>query len=147
MPNGGAGRNPPNSVQVVTGQRLPAARAALRRTPLWLGRSFHGRRLASVVVGREGQQSQKVSGENLPAVGCVRFARFDYGSFAVWEFRDRPFWDPNSPPAGKLVLTGGDLMLARDGLGLDIRPTGAKFAARPRATALALAKALRPVDG
>ena len=147
VPKGGAGRNPPNSLVIVTGQRLPAARAALGRTPLWLGRSFHGQRLASVVVGREGQQSQNVSGHPLPPVGFVRFARFDYGSFAVWEFgRDRPSWYLHGPPAGKLVLSGGDVMFARDGIGVDIRPTGAKFQL-DRATALALAKAMRPVDG
>ena len=147
VPKGGAGRNPPNSLVIVTGQRLPAARAALGRTPLWLGRSFHGQRLASVVVGREGQQSQNVSGHPLPPVGFVRFARFDYGSFAVWEFgRDRPSWYLHGPPAGKLVLSGGDVMFARDGIAVDIRPTGAKFQL-DRATALALAKALRPVDG
>jgi hypothetical protein len=147
VPKGGAGRNPPNPVMTVTGQRLPAARAALGRTPLWLGRSFHGQRLAAVVVGRQGQQAQRVSGQRLPAVGFVPFVRFDYGRFAVWEFgRDRPMWYLHSPSAGKLVVTGSDVMFERDGIGVDIRPSGAKFRL-DRATALALVKALRPVDG
>jgi hypothetical protein len=146
VPEGGAGRNPPNPLVIVTGQRLPAARSALGRTPLWLGRSFHGHRLVSIVVGREGQQSQNVKGQALPPVGFVPFARFDYGSFAMWEFGSkRPWWYLTGPPAGKLLLAG-DLFFARDGVSVDVRPTGAKFQL-DRATALAMARAMQQVDG
>jgi len=147
VPDGGVGFNPPNPVVVVTGQRLPAARAALGRTPLWLGRSFHGHRLVSVVVGREGAAGQNRLGMPLKPFGFARFARFDYGSFAIKEFgRDRPWWSLSDPPAGKAVFSRGQVTLARDGVQADITPTGAKFSI-DRATALALAKALRPVDG
>src|SRR2546421_5079418 len=87
VPEGGAGRNPPSPATNVTGQRLPAARAALGATPLWLGRSFRGHRLVSVVAGTEGQQAP--AGKVLRR---ARFARFDYGGFAVKEFgEDRPW--------------------------------------------------------
>jgi hypothetical protein len=142
VPDGGAGRNPPNPLIAVTGQRLPAARAALGRTPLWLGRSFHGQRLRSVVVGRDGTVAQGLSGKMLrPA----RFARFDYGSFAVKEFgQDRPWWYEQDPIPGTIVLPGSMLALARDGVLVIVTPTGSKFRV-DRKTARALAQALRPV--
>jgi hypothetical protein len=141
VPNGGAGRNPPSPLIAVTGQRLAAARAALGTTPLWLGRSFRGQRLRSVVVGREGMVAQGLTGRMLrPA----RFARFDYGSFAVKEFgQDRPWWYEQDPPPDTIVLTGSMLAFARDGVLVTVAPTGAKFRL-DRKTALALAKALRP---
>ena len=140
VPKGGAGRNPPNPATNVTGQRLPAARAALGTTPLWLGRSFRGHRLLSVVVGTDGQQAP--AGKVLRR---ARFARFDYGSFAVKEFgEDRPWWQAEDPAPGTMVLAAGSATLARDGVLVTFDPAGAKFQV-DRATALALAKALRPV--
>lgn len=144
VPNGGAGRNPPSSLIGITGHRLPAARAALGTTPLWLGRSFRGHRLRSVVAGRDGIVAQGLTGKMLrPA----RFARFDYGSFAVKEFgQDRPWWYQEDPTTGTIVLTRSLLTFARDGVLVTVAPTGAKFRL-DRPTALALAKALRPVSG
>ena len=140
VPEGGAGRNPPSPATNVTGQRLPAARAALGTTPLWLGRSFRGHRLVSVVVGPEGQQAP--AGRVLRR---ARLARFDYGSFAVKEFgEDRPWWQAEDPAPGTMVLAAGSATLVRDGVLVTFDPAGAKFQV-DRATALALAQALRPV--
>lgn len=139
VPKGGSGPNPPSLVTNVTGQHLEAARDALSTTPLWLGRSFRGHRLQSVVVGTDAVQWP--TGKPLhPA----RFARFDYGSFAIKEFgRDRPFWQVEDPASGTMIF-GGIPALARDGVLVTFNPTGAKFRI-DRATALALTKALRPV--
>ena len=71
VPNGGADRNPPSTPTVVTGRGLPAARAALGKTPLWLGRSFQGRRLRSVVVGRDGEVTPEDARANA-AAGALR---------------------------------------------------------------------------
>ena len=141
VPDGGAGLNPPSPVTTITGQRIAAARAALGMTPLWLGRSFRGHRLASVVAGIDAEQTSK------RPVRPARFARFDYGSFTLKEFgTDRPFWNEQSPAAGKIVVGGGPATFARDGLLLEVEPTSPKF--RPdRKTALALFRALRPVPG
>jgi hypothetical protein len=139
VPNGGAERNPPNVATNVTGQRLSAARAALGTTPLWLGRSFRGHRFASVVVGIEGEE-----GADGTVLRPARFARFDYGSFAIKEFgQDRPIWQEEDPAPGTMVL-GGRAMLVRYGVLVTFNPTGATFRI-DRATALALARALRPV--
>jgi hypothetical protein len=143
VPDGGAGRNSPNPLIAITGRGLAAAQAALGRTPLWLGRSFRGERLRSVVAGRDGMAS--LTGRMLrPA----RFARFDYGSFTVKEFgQDRPWWDRQDPAVGTMVVDGrGPAALARDGVLVTFTPTGATFRL-DRATALALARALRPVPG
>ena len=144
VPNGGADRNPPSTPTVVTGHGLPAARAALGNTPLWLGRSFQGRRLRSVVAGRDGEVTQKMPGRMLlPA----RFARFDYGSFSVKEFgQDRPPWYLEDPPAGKVVIADSRIAFARDGSLVLIEAAGPKFQL-DRAAALTVAKALRPIDG
>jgi hypothetical protein len=140
VPKGGPGRNPPSSVTNVTGQHLEAARDALGTTPLWLGRSFRGHRLQSVVAGTDAVQWP--TGRLLhPA----RFARFDYGSFAIKEFgRDRPFWQVEDPASGTMVLAGGIPTLVRNGVLVTVNPSGAKFRL-DRADALAFAKALRPV--
>ena len=77
----------------------------------------------------------------------ARFARFDYGSFAVKEFgQDRPWWYQQDPPPDTLVLPGAMLAFARDGVLVTVTPTGAKFRI-DRKTALALARAFRPVPG
>lgn len=139
VPNGGAGLNDPSTATTITGQRLPAARAALGAAPLWLGRSFRGHKLASVVVGTEGEQSK--TGRTLrPA----RFARFDYGSFALKEFGgDRPFWREQDPAAGTIVVGGSSATFARDGFLINVYSTGPKVRI-DNETALALFKALRP---
>jgi hypothetical protein len=143
VPKGGAGRNPPSPATRITGQGLDAARAALGKTPLWLGRSFGGHRLESVVVGTESEQAPTPGRMLLPA----RFARFDYGAFSLKEFgRDRPFWHEQDPEDGTIVVGGESAVLARDGLLLSCDPAGAKFRIDP-AKALALARALRPVPG
>ena len=142
VPKHGFWRNPPSSATSITGQRLPAARKALGTTPLWLGRSFQGHRLESVVVGVESEQAPK-TGRLRP----TRFARFDYGAFSVQEFsHDRPFWREEEPAEGSLVFGRYQMVLARDGVLLSILPTGGAFRI-DRARALALAKALRPVPG
>jgi hypothetical protein len=139
VPKQGAWRNPPSPATSVTGQRLAAARKALGATPLWLGRSFQGHRLESVVVGVESEQA--------PKMGLVRpttFARFGYGAFAVQEFgQDRPFWREEEPGDGVVVFGGGQAVLARDGVLVSITPTGPSFRI-DQANALALARALRP---
>jgi hypothetical protein len=142
VPDGGAGRNPPNPLIAVTGQRLPAARAALGRTPLWLGRSFHGQRLRSVVVGRDGTVAQGLSGKNASA-GSVRALRL------------RQLPGEGVRPGSAVVVRAGStsrhdrpsasmLALARDGVLVIVTPTGSKFRV-DRKTARALAQALRPV--
>jgi hypothetical protein len=144
VPDGGADRNPPSSLNVVTGHGLRAARKALGKTPLWLGRAFQGRRLRSVVVGREGEATQRMPGLMLlPA----HFARFDYGRFSVKEFgQDRPPWYLEDPAAGTVLVADSRITFARDGILVSVEPAGPKFRL-DRATALALAEALRPVDG
>jgi hypothetical protein len=142
VPDGGAGRNAPSEATFVTGQGLPAARAALGTTPLWLGRSFRGHRLVSVVTGKVGIESQ-FSGRMLrPA----RFARFDYGSFSIQEFgEDRPAYYEHDPLPGTVVVGTGPLAFARDGVLVTVVVNGPKFDLDPR-TALALVRALRPVE-
>jgi hypothetical protein len=128
VPRQGGWRNPPSAVAIVTGQRLPAARKALGTTPLWLGRSFEGHRLASVVVGVESLRAPKTG-----LLRPTRFARFDYGAFAVHEYeQDRPFANGQEPTNGR----DGLLVIAE----LQPLPIGTS-------AALALAKALRPVPG
>jgi hypothetical protein len=141
VPDGGAGRNTPNPLVVVTGRRLDAAFAALGKTPLWLGRSFDGHRLTSVVTGRDGAVANGQTGRMLrPA----RFARFDYGSFSLKEFgQDRPWWYEQDPPAGKVVLTSS-FAFARDGVLVTVTVNGPKVRL-DRAKALELVRALRPV--
>lgn len=138
VPDGGAGRNSPNALIGITGRGLAAARTALGTTPLWLGRSFRGKRLRSVTAGRDGMASLK--GKMLrPA----RFARFDYGSFTIKEFgQDRPWWYQQDPAPGTLVLNPMPA-LARDGVLVTVTPTGPK-PSLDRKTALALSRALRP---
>jgi hypothetical protein len=142
VPKQGVWRNPPSPATTITGQRLPAARKALGTTPLWLGRSFRGHRLESVVVGIESEQA--------PTMGLLRptrFARFGYGAFAVQEFgHDRPFWREEEPAEGSVVFGAGQAVLVRDGVLVSVTPTGPTFRI-DRAAALALAKALRPVPG
>lgn len=102
---------------------------------------YRGHGLASVVVATEGEQAQ-IPGRTLrPA----RFARFDYGGFALKEFgRDRPFWHEQDPAAGTIVVGGGSATFARDGLLVTVAPTGPEFKIN-RESALALFRALRPV--
>lgn len=142
VPDGGAGRNPPNPLVAITGGRLDAAFAALGKSPLWLGRSFDGHRLTSVVTGRDGAVANGQAGRMLrPA----RFARFDYGSFSLKEFgQDRPWWYEQDPPAGKVVLSGTSLAFARDGVLVTLILNGSKFRL-DRAKALELVRALQPV--
>jgi hypothetical protein len=140
VPKQGMWRNPPSSATTITGQRLPAARKALGTTPLWLGRSFEGHQLQSVVTGIESEQAP-TTGRLRPA----RFARFDYGAFSIQEFgQDRPFWQEEEPLAGSVVFTRDRAVLARDGVLLAVQSTGPKFRI-DRAEALALARALRPL--
>ena len=107
---------------------------------MWLGRSFRGHHLGSVVVGTEGEQSKAARGALRPA----RFARFDYGGFALREFgSDRPFWHEQDPPDGKIVVGSGSAVFARDGLLLVVDPAGPKFRVDEN-QALALFRALRP---
>jgi hypothetical protein len=74
----------------------------------------------------------------------ARFARFDYGSFAVKEFgQDRPWWYEQDPKPGTIV-TGSMVAFARDGVLVTVTPTGAKLRL-DQETALALARAMRPV--
>jgi len=142
VPKQGVWRNPPSSATTITGQRLPAARKALGTTPLWLGRSFHGHRLESVVVGVESEQAPKMG-----LLRPTRFVRFGYGAFAVQEFgHDRPFWREEEPADGVVVFGRYQAVLARDGVLVSITPTGSSFGIE-RGTALALAKALRPAPG
>jgi hypothetical protein len=139
VPKQGMWRNPPSSATTITGQRLPAARKALGTTPLWLGRSFEGHRLQSVVTGIESEQAPK-TGRLRPA----RFARFDYGAFSIQEFgEDRPYWQEEEPLAGSVVFASDRAVLARDGVLLAVSSTGPAFKI-DRAEALALAKSLRP---
>jgi hypothetical protein len=142
IPKQGGWRDPPSTTTKITGQRLPAARKALGTTPLWLGRSFEGHGLKSVVAGVESVQA--------PRMGLLqpsRFARFDYGAFAVKEFgRDRPFWREEEPLRGSVVFVRDQAVLARDGVLVSIEPTGPAFRI-DRAKALALAHALRKVPG
>jgi hypothetical protein len=139
VPDGGAGRNTPNPLIAITGHRLAAARTALGTTPLWLGRSFRGERLRSVVAGRDG-----MAGKTGKMLRPARFARFDYGSFAVKEFgQDRPWWYEQDPKPG-MIATGSMVAFARGGVLVTVTPTGAKFRL-DQETALALARAIRPV--
>ena len=142
VPKHGVWRNPPSAATTITGQRIPAARKALGTTPLWLGRTFEGHRLQSVVAGIESEQA--------PNVGLLRpsrFARFDYGTFAIHEFgQDRPFWREQEPAKGSLLFSTSQVILARDGVLVNVEPVGVRFKI-DRATALALSRALRPVDG
>ena len=142
VPKQGVWRNPPSPATTITGQRLRAARKALGTTPLWLGRSFQGHRLESVVVGVESEQAPKMG-----LLRPTRFVRFGYGAFAVQEFgHDRPFWRQEEPAEGDVVFGSGQAVLARDGVLVSVTPTGPSFRI-DRANALALAKALRPVPG
>ena len=77
----------------------------------------------------------------------ARFARFVYGRFSVKEFgQDRPPWYLEDPPAGKVLIADSRIVFARDGILVLIEAAGPRFRL-DRATALAVAKALRPIDG
>jgi hypothetical protein len=140
VPDGGADLNTPSSDTQIRARGLAAARKALGTTPLWLGRSFQGHKLSSIVAGNEAERYE--SGRRLrPA----RFARFDYGSFSVQEFRHvRPFGLEG--PAEGTVFLDGRATLSRGGFLIVVQPAGPKFRL-DRERALAVAKALRPVEG
>ncbi len=141
VPKGGAPRNTPSESRSDEARGLDAARGALGTTPLWLGRSFRGSRLHRVAVGTEGALTE--AGR---LVEPARFVRFGYGSFTIEEYGShRPFWLLEGPEPGVVLLNaGGPMSLSRDGLLVVASPRGASFR-MDKATALALAKALRPL--
>ena len=139
VPESGASYNPPSPDTSVRGKGLAAARKVLGHRPLWLGRTFDGHKLTAVVVGTEAERYQ-----DRPRFNPAPFARFDYGNFSVQEFAEKRTYGQEGPPEGAAVLDSR-LMLVRNGLLIVVQPSGPKFRL-DRARALAVAKALRPVD-
>jgi hypothetical protein len=129
--------------------RLPAARKALGRPPLWLGPRFRGHALNSVTSGVYRPQTAGVSGPR-----PVRFVRFYYGGdvrkgaiISIEEFGSvRPSFEKQGPRPGSIERTGTtSARLTSSGLLLRIN-TDLRYPLT-RANAIALAKALRPLLG
>ena len=76
VPDGGASFNPPGVDTQVRAKGLAAARKALGRTPLWLGRSFRGNKLTAVVVGDEAGRYEAGRYEDGPRFNPAPFVRF-----------------------------------------------------------------------
>jgi hypothetical protein len=144
VPDGGAPRNnyPPGSgFAESTPRPVDQTKKALGRAPLWLGPSYQGHRLRSAAVGIQGQKA--ANGARLDA---VPFVSFDYGAVRLLEFAKSPDWFPDGPPQGKLLLDGNGATLRRDGvLVLAGTNPAAHTPSVELASALALAKALRPL--
>jgi hypothetical protein len=140
VPDGGADLNPPGLDDQVRTPGLDAARQAVGTTPLWLGRSFRGHKLRSVLSGDEAERYE--SGRRLRPAG---FAWFRYQGFALQEFRQpRPYGFQG--PAEGMALLDGRATLFHSGFLVIVQPSGPKLRA-DRSFAQAVAKALRPVDG
>lgn len=139
VPDGGADLNAPGDDTQIRTPGLTAAREVVGATPLWLGRSFQGHRLRSVVAGDEAELYQ--NGRRLrPA----RIAQFDYGSFSLKQSRQAP---PSGPmrlaEEGTVFMDAYRASFSRSGFYILVQ------AKRPidRSFVLAVVKALRPVDG
>ena len=131
---------------------LRKARDVLGRSPVWLGPSFQGHPLRLVQTVTEGEWA----GGRLP--GSVRAVILDYGIVMLEEFgRQRPFSE-HGPRAGRVLVTGlppvaalnrGGLLVHADLTQLANWHMDSRFAAqdaaKARAEALAVARALRPL--
>ena len=144
VPNGGVPQRSfppfPNSPEHAAKGDLRKARVALGQVPLWLGPRFGGHPLRAVEIG-----TQDAVAPNGHVLDRAKFVRFDYGAVRLQEYgRARPFGFRNGPRLGRIALTRSSAMLTRDALLVITEPFG-----RPKpidhATALRLAKALRPV--
>jgi hypothetical protein len=146
VPDGGATQNifPPVGSPITHAAPRPVNRTleVLSRTPLWLGRSYQGHRLKSVSVGSEGEAAA-----NGATLTPVPFVSFDYGVFKLKEFGKGPYDFEHGPPRGKLLVGPGTNALRRDGVLVLVSRTGpaAQTPSGSLASALALAKALRPL--
>jgi len=136
------------------------ARRVLRRTPLWLGRTFDGQPLQTITIGSEVLEAR--NGERLDA---VPFVSYSYGRFYVQEFgAAHPSWYRQGPRAGTAVVEkfGGFVRddrtftikpvasdwraaLSRNGLLVVVHSFGPEPYPLKRARVARLAHALRPV--
>jgi hypothetical protein len=131
---------------------LRKARGVLGRSPLWLGPSFQGHPLRLVQTVIEGMWA----GGRLP--GSARAVILDYGIVMLEEFgRQRPFSE-HGPRSGRVLVTGLPAVAALNRDGLLVHADLAQLAnwhmnfsfalqdaAKARAGALAVARALRPL--
>jgi hypothetical protein len=134
------------------GSSLREAREILRPRPLWLGPTFQGHPLRLVQTVTWGMRA----GRHI--VGGVKGVSFDYGIVRLEEFgTHRPF-SAQGPRPGRLVLNASPPVATLSRGGLLVRSdleqvvkwhTDARLVkrdlAKARATALAVARALRPL--
>jgi hypothetical protein len=139
VPDGGADFNPPGLDAQVRTPGLDAAREAVGTTPLWLGRSFQGHKLMSVLSGDEAERYE--SGRRLRPAG---FALFAYRGLSVQEFHEPRSLGFEGPAAGTALLDGR-ATLYRSGFLIVVQAAGPNLRA-DGSFALAVVKALRPVD-
>lgn len=139
------------------------ARSALGRTPLWLGWRFHGQRIHSITIG-----SEVIQGRNGARLSSAKFVRYDYGIVSLEEFgSQRPSWYEQGPRPGYVVLEtlnrayelgpgprvwpkvdvlgGQRAALTRGGVLAVITSPDARRYSLNRASAMSLARELRPV--
>lgn len=142
VPKGGASEiRFPSSVPVVTGQGLEAARSALSRPTLWLGKSFEGHRLQRVDIGKDGYTTRAGAAQKVPYVSL------DYGAFTIREYGRRPIWYQSGPREGTALLSPGSAAsFALDGVLVSLDSTTRAFSIDARRT-IELARALRPLPG
>jgi hypothetical protein len=142
VPKGGASEiRFPSSVPVVTGQGLEAARSALSRPTLWLGRSFAGQRLQRVDIGKDGYTTRAGAAQKVP------YVIFDYGAFTIREYGRRPISYQSGPREGTALLSpGSSASFALDGVLVIVDSTTRTFPIDARRT-IELTKALKPLPG
>lgn len=118
---------------------LAGAADLLGRPALWLGKTYRGHRLRSVVGGSQGSENARHGGAAMAPVLTL-----DYGAFRIDEYGiTRPLWLLNSPRRGTLLRSlDSSFVYGRHGIVVKVTPTGGRHPGR--SDLIALARALRP---
>jgi len=146
-----------HDIRTFRARGLAAAGHTLGFRPWWLGKAFLGHRLRLTDVG-----TYALRGNTGHRIRPAPFVRFDYGAFTVEEYgAKRPSWFQSGPEPGRALI---DSLRSLPGLafpGFGTQPRGrialvrhgrlvivwvrSRRVALDRATALAVARTLRPL--